>query len=725
MQYFGTENVDRFGKSQPKLSALAGILFREITQAKRNDLSSEALPSATELTRTFWELGYLVGGDWCNLMQALLSHAPNSNEKLVEDILGMWNIVCRQSVRINADRSTYTFPMDWSRLPTLSMAAIFRLRKHSRFNDAFGYLMPKIPSDELGDLPVISIAIFRLLCDLNDNKTYDGLLENAQPLKSALAYLLNACKADLNQLGKDFSNKDGAILDYVRQGWATVWPKVTEVVESSVQSSGLPQSHLQAPEARPHRVITLFLHKRLRTALANSNTREVDELWADASKYPIDHFTRPNADQGEDQASRTVQTPGLMTINLANYFIFVYMALDKPEKAVRIWNHMVHHRLSPTLVTWASMMKGCRRARNVHALEGVWAKMVNTHIKPDIVCWSIRIQGLIELNELDLGLSALNEMGRRWLQEAQQNGKLDLKQLKILGDVNNVVKPTIGTVNAAIAAVLRKQKPDLTRQILAWAGKFGIEPDVTTYNTLLRPLIRAKEDQKAVQLLEKMQAQGFQADIATFTTILEETFRHVGQYTAEQQTKLVDSIFKQMQSMGIRPDLQVYGKIIYELLSNKSGKGEANMVAIRAVIDRMFVQGLRPTTYIHTILAEHFFDQNPPDLPAVEALIERAKLETGSVDHVFWDRICEGYARGGETNRAMKILHEQRRVDGKVSWLTLRTLLAALVNNEDWSNAEKLVQNARIEWGGPPDRDSHGPEGQHAFWDFATELRLF
>lgn len=288
-----------------------------------------------------------------------------------------------------------------------------------------------------------------------------------------------------------------------------------------------------------------------------------------------------------------------------------------------------------------------------------------------------------------------------------------------MDNMTGIARPTVETVNAAIVGFIRRQRPEKAYGVLSWASKLGISPDAVTYNTLLRPLIRDNNSKQARLLLQHMQKQGVEADVATFTTILDETFRSSDQQTSEEKQELVTTVFSEMKAAGVVMNLNTYGKIIYELLQSPN----ADMVVVHPILQMMAEQGLQPNSHIYTTLVEHHFKQNGPDLEAIRSLIERSK-QVGSVDHIFWDRVIEGYSRAGETVSALKMLDEVKSKGHTASWVTLRTLLVALVDREEWDSARGLVRGVKLDSGAPLPEHEKGSEGQHRFWRLVNELEL-
>jgi pentatricopeptide repeat protein len=356
-------------------------------------------------------------------------------------------------------------------------------------------------------------------------------------------------------------------------------------------------------------------------------------------------------------------------------------------------------------------------------LEDVWIKMLHLGVQPDVVCWTTRISGLIESNKVDKAMYALDEMGRIWL--AANKPKLNevkTKQKKPMVHAlptTKPVKPTIETVNAAVSGLLRKRFPEAAHRVLAWAAKFNVAPNVITYNTLLLPLIRDGHSEEAMALLKQMQKAGIEADVGTFTTILEEVFRFSDELTPKEQREITSNILSEMKGAGIKANLHTYGRMIYQLLQSHSG----DLTVVNVVMEHMSQQGIQPTTYIYTMLLNHYFSQEPADLDAVRSLIELAKSEVGAVDHIFWDRVIEGYARAGDTTAAMRVLGKLNSAGNRTSWVTRQVLLTALVQNEEWQVARSFVGNVKADTGAPRP-EMEGQEGQQRFWRLAAELQL-
>ena len=695
-------------------------LLNRIMQARDEDLFSTTLPTFTEVSSVYSQLGILHGQDWADMMFALIVRLLDfqktepedrtHEDMLVSDLVGCWNVVFRQNGRSEYPATVEeTKSLDWSHANSISTKDAIQAYKKRGVQGCFSLLVPSLPFHQLKDIPVIAVASFSLLTQ--EHLVKKSIVQEAAILVTSLNRAISLLSADLRPVSSASGLAAASVDEFVKTTWDETREKATRLKSLPLAKSLPLTSNTETP------IRSTFQQRRLQDAFTRQDIRQIDQIWADVANLPVKKERTTDADA--EQAGRP-DLKGMLSVTLCNQFILIYMALRRPNRAIDVWNHMLSKGLSPNMSTWDCMLTGCKTSRDAKALEGVWAKMQDLQVQPDAVCWTSRIGGLVECNQFDKAIHALDEMGRLWLAAARrQHGDKSIEALRGVGDVPGAVKPTTSTVNAAIDGLLKKQRQEDAHRILAWAGKFGIRPDIITYNTLLRSLIRNGETEEAMTLLQQMNDDGLKADVATFTTVLDETFRYL-EHTPEEQAKIITSVFAEMEAAGIEANLHTYGKIIYYLLQCNTG----DMTAVDGVLERMSREGLQPSPYISTMLVEHYFSRQPADLDAVRFLIDRSRLEPSSVDHIFWDRVIEGYSGLGDTTSAVRILGKVHSGSGRVSWTTLQKLLSSLAQNQEWDVARTLVRNTKIDTGGPLPDHVRGKKDQHRFWRLAAELEL-
>ena len=718
-------------------------LAKKVIEAKRNDPLSLDLPTVTEFSKLYSQLGVLQSSEWVDMMLILLESLikldqyspdhPAHKERVTSDLVGAWNVVFRQPKKIQ-DYPPEGSPYDWSHVPIVDSTSATRAYRRHGAQGLFMKLAPMFELRHQYNTALVAVTTFILLT--KPSIADKAVVQEALPLISSLGvaiatphFVVERIKitkmAGVPPLVLDFLHTTGSQAKEAALNMQTALTGNESERAMAESGRSIKFSSMADSRSLSDRIRTDLssMSKRLYNAMNRRDLPQVDRLWSDALNFPIAQDL-PDTNGGHPPESFMKPERGTLTSDLCNYFILVYMALRQPSRAIEVWNHMVKSGLSPNLKTWDSMLNGCKTCRDYKALEEVWMKMLHLGVQPDVVCWTTRISGLIECNKIDQGMHALDEMGRLWLAankpkftEPQKKGKR--RPMAPVGPA--AVKPTIETVNAAVAGLFRRRLPEAAHRVLTWAAKFDITPDVITYNTLLMPLIRDGHSNEAMALLKQMQKEGIEADVATFTTILDETFKYADELTPEEQREIAQNIFTEMDAAGIKANLYTYGKMIYQLLQSMHG----DLIVVNIVMDHMAQQGIEPTAHIYTIFLNHYFSQDPPDLGAVRNLIDRATAEVGTVDHIFWDRVVEGYARAGETTAAMRVLGKHESKGNRTSWVTKQVLLTALVQNEEWTMARSFVGNVKTDSGGPkPLREMKGQEGQQRFWALAAELEL-
>ncbi|KAI9646214.1 hypothetical protein NHQ30_005654 [Ciborinia camelliae] len=686
----------------------------KITRDRRKEQPfRDDVPPFPEMISVTLELGLLRGAQWVQMITILLNAilevgvATEKGKLLLSELLTSWNIVCRRRSRQSRMGEYIPSSSDWSNLPSHTMHGIFLEKREHGIQNAFRLLTPQFSRGQMYQLPTVALGTLNILLKLDETGVGADIVQDAQPLMSELARIINACEMSLSDAAVFFGDIPDSVVNLVRDDWSTI--------EEFAKKQTVTQNFKATENERSHSI-----HRRVGDAFARRDLASLDRLWSHAQKLPI---YVPTAQDGSDSG----YLAGYLTSALCNYFILVFMSLKQQPRAIDVWNHMVKNGIPTDLGAWDALLNGCKMARDPKALEQVWAMMIASGETPDVTCWTTRISGLIHCYKADDGIRALDEMGRLWLAAIRkkypsfklENSKKS-ENSKKFKDVTGAVRPTIATINAAVSGLIKRQELGAANRILAWADQWGIIPDVKTYNTLLGSIVRAGHEDKTPELLTSMECQGIQADAATFVTILDQTFADIDTSSPEEQIEAVNNTFLAMEQMNVTPDVYFYGKMISLLLRGVP----TDISPVSEVMARMARQNLEPSTYIYTILVEYYFAQTPPNFQAATSLIERAQIKVGSVDHIFWDRLIEGYARAGDTTSAIHYLGRVQKSKQFTSWKTMRTLLMALVENDEWDVAKELVDNAIVDTGGPIGVDERGVEGQHKFWALARELML-
>lgn len=737
-QTWVTGNPDRQIPRPLAFEAVTGDLLDRLKKEREHSPLAENLPTVTEITRVYAFLGLLHTTDWITLVYDLLrklselstTAAHTQNEKpapaltgsdlaatiaISEDILGAWKVLCYHDTLRRGKFSGAERPYDdWHFLHEqfLHKSGIInfgRVKLKGGLNEVFLSLWPRCPKVHVSSVTAAALVTFSLLTDV----THPSLKNiKANRFIFAIARLLVNSQCSVTDILRlkttDYIIKDNII------DWSSVLSRAQAI--ANPPTTRCPE--IQHSAIRPLDFNSPLLSKRLSRAMAEKDLRRIDQLWGETmvSAHSTTTAFRESGQEDKtglcatDNVAKEIdgKAQNMLSQESCNQFILAYMGLRQHSRAVDVWNYMIETSLHPNLSTWHAMLEGCRRSSSVKDLDNVWTRLQTSILLPDVACWRSRINGLLECGKPEQAIRALDEMGRNW----RESTKTPKPKDKRPSSTNSAAKPTIETINDVLSGLLNRGLKDVANRVLAWGDGFGLKPDIVTFNILIRDFIRSGRIQAVPSFLAQMQKQGIQADVATFTTILDEAFKASELRTPEEQLEITDLVFSEMEAAGVQPNQHTYSKIISLLLQSQPN----DMTAVKAILSRMTAQKVELPRSIYTILVQHYFDTDPPDLESVRLLLERIRLSGAIMDHIFWDRVIEGYARVGDTANALVILGRVDAEASRVGWGVLECVVRALVEGGEMDVARQVVRNVRVDRGGPLGEEEKGVEGQHRFW---------
>ncbi|KAG6019149.1 hypothetical protein E4U41_003380, partial [Claviceps citrina] len=479
---------------------------------------------------------------------------------------------------------------------------------------ALASLFPQFRLEQAGELVPGLLATLAVLSDARLGR--ESLQIEAAPLLALVALALENQPADETYMADAIgrSRFDAAKLAQLQSYVAAQWPHVTEMLHSKDSAWRLVQSN-----PRAHKVMPSFphsrsrhsssrhsssppapavdhLHNQMRAAYKHRNATAVTSIWQDLTVQLAD-----NADLGRQLREQP---------EFLDYCVFVWCALRRPHQIQETLEFMRRINVQPTVRTYTGMMHGWKVRNDVKRIEALWQKLVESGLKLDRFIWTERISGLIEAGRLQAGIHALAEMQGLWKTALAARA----------GDVEAAaavaIQPTIEVVNAAFKGLLALDRR-AAHELLAWAGREGIEPNIRTYNILLQYSFRSgggggggggDTTSEVGSILKTMKAQGVEPDEATFTIILEELLGGLYGASAAEQVRVVEQILDDMRLAGLKPNRETYAKMLHAVSSLPYGGADA---AITAVQQHMRADGLTPSPHMVTILIERALSRDP------------------------------------------------------------------------------------------------------------------
>ncbi|KAG9686678.1 hypothetical protein KCU95_g5761, partial [Aureobasidium melanogenum] len=558
----------------------------------------------------------------------------------------------------------------------------------------------RAPTEKPSDLSLSLLLIQDIMCRAT---SFPDDLEEYRPLLQTLG---SAClKAQLNQAA-------------VRH--------IEMKLKSQFQDDALASAELSQRLCKLHAASVLKTPSHIGSTLAEKATAPksfeqkakslISDVSAAADKQNLDTVERLWARTQEmlmDELSRTPEhAPS--TTRLYEAFLVAFFQLRRPQSGLQVWNSMLQSGFEPTVRTWNVMMKGCHISRDIHIMESMWHSMRNSGIQPDVVSWSTRIYGHFRIGDPRDGMSALEEMGRDWL-NAQHRRHSKSGSLE---DTSEVPKPDTVILNSAISA-LRSKKANQIPHVLAWSRRFSIEPDVATYNALLAISLGGGQATDAANILQRMAAANIQPNSSTFTILVDSMLSTtLGGMTHDEQKDRIMDLISSFEGCGMKVDVQGYALIIDRML-----KDHNNLKAARSVLAHMTARKVACTPHIYTILMTHYFDANPPELLAADALwndIQSSRQEE-AMDVIFYDRMVEGFARHGDVGRTMAFLNRMSKEGKRPGWLAMTAVVQCLARSHEWDRIGQIVMDCHKQEG-LLSAGLRGKKGQKDFWEYVGRL---
>lgn len=692
-------------------------LMSKVVEAKMDDWDNDKLPSLAQVTQLFHELDSLSCRKWTDSVMSLIRNLvtrstakadyPDAEayersmarkDVLLQDLIDTWIVFHRH--RLSPNKYNDLNAQEWSfRFPQLDEALLLRYARNGEVIKAINLMFPQIWGNDFQKIPAVAIASFVVLADPGHSSL--EAQEKAKPLLDTLGKILAVVpvwKAGLQSMFAEHPDVSTYVL--------ACWDSLVSQLRQTDRTKPKPEKIASSPEVNPE-------VKRRRGASSNAIMHQVYTAIgmgdADAVEASWARFWDPEAVLDEARKAE------LQTMDkLFHYFILAFTALHRPQRAVEVWECMTRIGIQPTVKTWTSQIEGCRRSKNAVGIENVWKKLLASGLEVDEGAWTARVVGLIDCGEPEAGLRALDEM---------------LHQSKL----------TIAPINAAVASLIRLNAMSAARKVLDWASQNHVEPDIVTFNTLLRPLVVQGNAAQVASLLKTMKGRGVEPDTATFTVLLEGLIGDVNNADPAEQVKTLDDLFNQMEAAGVPANMQTFARMIYLLLSEP---GANSYEAVEAIRKHIQSRGLTMSPYMHTILVDHYFSLDPPNLAAVEDLMNKGGLKwkmlvRRGLDRVFWERVIKGYATAGDVDKAYEIFEQVDNIGSVLTLDTLSTLLRSLVKAGKMEEARRTVeivkrhrQNSHVSLSGEREgfgfnrQPKRGRYWRHGFWVYAVQCGL-
>ncbi|KAF1986349.1 hypothetical protein K402DRAFT_393830 [Aulographum hederae CBS 113979] len=522
----------------------------------------------------------------------------------------------------------------------------------------------------------------------------------------------------LQTIGSEMSRRSEDSIEQIG-GVPAVAPKIVASSASSKPVSGLKvDSPTQSPRSQPGEEqgskLERYYRNRLHALKLGKDGMAVEAIWKEARKAFL--------------GSNVKKSKSKMPSTLYDSFIYVYMKLGLPAKAIFVWNELIKQGIKPSAAAWTSMLDGCGKNGDWQSMERIWESMQASGERPDIYAWSARIKGLFSNDRSNQGLAALDEMGKRWLEEAR----------RLRAGSNQTTRnprPDASILNAAISAVVHRRSPTpylglpygpdkahLIDSIFSEARAYSITPDVVTFNTLLAHFLRNGDVAEGRRLLSEMSAANIEPDSFTFGIVFKSAFMGQEMYkkSPSEQQHFALALLQELKDRSVPFNNRIFQNIIEEFV-----KFHKNLPAAQAILNFMGEVGVKPTCWIYASFVHHYFHGIPtgiPDMPAIDALLEHMFQSGVAMDTVLFDMLVRGFAKYGYVERVLTTMrkwegYDERKGSGgrgkrdleggsglkrhggngrQSTWYARETALNMLMERQMWDRVAELVSRVEI-----------------------------
>lgn len=727
LEFFLTKlwNTSTFERRSRLLKQRGAYLMGQVALAKTANLDSQMLPSISQITQYLHEMDSLGSKRWSDMMFGLIrailaksavradyesdeayATAKLQKEQLIDDLVDSWIIFHRHKMSPKSSTLQTSEEAEF-RLPDIDPDKLRFYAWKQNHKAAFSCIFPHWVG-QVREIPAIAIATFVLLVD-NEHSTISAR-QKAKPLLVPIGHVVSACRIKSPAIVKLLEPYPTVLL-YVLKQWDAVLERlhgqgVRNGKQERKQGANITTSDFHRLDGFTNGRVSQSVSSygkdvlaKIRYAIGMSDVLTLETLWREFWGII----------ETQKSPSRIDRYPKIF-----DYFIMAFTALQKPNRAIDVWDAMISIGLSPTLQTWSSMIEGCRKGRNGAGIENVWRKLVASGMPLDETVWSSRIMGLMEAGEPDAGIRALHEM----LRMSQLPGGVPLN---------------IKAVNAAVTGLLRLNAKSAANDVLLWASQHGIEPDVFTFNILLGPLVAEGRSSEIKSTLNLMSNSSIKPNAATYTILLEGLIGTLHDLPSVQQRLSVEKLLTDMENDGVVANQENFGRMLHLILRDVRHTETHTEGAVGAIFRYMDRKGLVPSPHILTMLVDHYFTRTPPATKDIDLLLRT--YSHSLVDRVFWERVIKGYALAGATDRAFAWFEKTYFTSFIITLDTLEILLRALVNDNKISAARRVVDNVKqhrgVSIGGINNsarflaqRTRWDRYWRHGFWGYAMDCGL-
>ncbi|KAM5576035.1 pentatricopeptide repeat-containing protein [Rosa sericea] len=284
----------------------------------------------------------------------------------------------------------------------------------------------------------------------------------------------------------------------------------------------------------------------------------------------------------------------------------------KLGKEMQVLFDKLKGRFTPNVQTYAVLLDGWCRVKNLMEAGRVWNEMIDEGFKPDIVTHNIMLGGLLRSHKRSDAIKLFEIMKAKGPSPNVRTYSILIqnfckqKQMKEAIHLFDEMResgcqPSVVVYTSLITGFGNQNKMDMVHGLLKAMKQDGCTPDGVTYNSLIKLMTRQRMPDDAVRIYKKMIQNGVEPSIHTYVMIMKSYF----------QTRNYDmgrAVWDEMTEKGCCPDDNAYTVLIGGLIC-QGRTGEACKY-----LEEMIEKGMKIPQLDFNKFAADFSKAGKPDI---------------------------------------------------------------------------------------------------------------
>lgn len=298
------------------------------------------------------------------------------------------------------------------------------------------------------------------------------------------------------------------------------------------------------------------------------------------------------------------------------------LARAKLGKEMQLLFDKLKGRFTPNLHTYAVLLNGWCRVKNLMEAGRVWNEMIDKGFKPDVVVHNTMLGGLLRSHKRSDAIKLFELMKAKGPPPNVRSYSILIqnfckqKQMKEAIDFfyemrESGCQPDVAVYTSLITGFGNRNKMEMVHRLLKAMKEDGCTPDGVTYNALIKLMTRQRMPDDAVRIYKKMIQNGVEPSIHTYVMIMKSYF----------QTRNYDmgrAVWDEMIQKGCCPDDNSYTVLIGGLIS-QGRVGEAC-----EYLEEMMEKGMKIPQLDFNKFAADFSRAGKPDI--LEEMAQKMKF---------------------------------------------------------------------------------------------------